>query len=689
MENIESVNLSEPVFNGMRGSSKIRGGVDTDIAKSAFQKAIRRGDVNLAWMMGLRLNEFLNVGEGVGKPIRSNLINRLPVITGEDIGMANLEVVKKVDEVVNALRENPSLVDPLIEIIALMAESEKSRLGSHVNAVYYQAVSTPEYFDRLNELRPSVLETFKKIESNPEVNDFTIEGVEEEDGFLITRIVWLLKNAETEDEKMATFFYMRHLLNSENKYKIPRGYPKKRNISSAPIFMVWNEMMRSSPEDRKEMIVLLYKQFLEENEPHIYLVLALFVYFFYEEVESKEIDVDAIIEENGGLEKIKEDAMSVDVEIPDYAVDKHTRKGRVQGKDSVVFAIEGARVENESAWMKPWKDLENIYIDFRKFMPKFVPKRKASEIVDIWMGRSSGKSEVVSTKPVKKRVSKKKSTQKTSEIPSVSWDDIVTGEMTKEHREKIMSDDTPRGQLLTSKWKKYVYMPTDEYYVYKGPWKTSDSTEKEQQKLRKLKFRFDVAREMKARVLKGEILMDDEKNVWVRYPTLSNVPSSEWKLHLVHDKISDKVIRVVDRQSLGTLPMAYYASDEKKMDMYLFGKLNLYCHFLLLYVLGVGDTGLYNVLIGDLGPFIIDIDDDTTKTEFTEVWSIFGKRPGDSVVKVLEEGVRKKREKIKACLDNMEEHVEKMVELGEKNGLVIDGKELKGRIENVKNVLLK
>jgi len=688
------MNIAEPVFNGLRGPSKIRGAVDVDIAKSALQKAVRRGDFNLAWMMGLRLNEFYDVPNG--KPIRSNLLNRLPLITGEDIGMGNLDVVSKVDKMVNEIRElsDSKSDDDLIRVITLMTASKKSRLGSHVNAVYFQAASTPEYYNRLNELKPSVLETFKKIESNPEVSETSLEGFEKEDALLMTRIVWLLKNAECDEEKMATFFYMRHLVNSENKYKVTRGYPKKRNISSEPIFVIWNEMMRSSPEDRKEMVTLLYKQFLNENERNIYLVLGMFVYFFFGDVVSEEIDVDKIIEENGGLDKIKEVAKSMNVEIPDYCVDKHTKKGRGQGKDSVTFAVEGAVVENEAEWMEQWKDLNEIYIDFKKFNPVFSCNLTVSEIINTWFGRKlvekASKEEIPDKKSSKKKGSKKeKSVNPESEENSVSWEFILSGRITREQREKIMSDDTPRGQILTSKWKKYVYMPMDEEYVYKGPWNIKNCTLKEKEKLRKLKFRFEVLRLMKARVLKGEILMDDQGCVWVKYPTLVNREPSDWIVHSVHDKISDKVIKVVDRASLGVLPMSYYSHESTRIDMYLFGRLNLYCDFLLLYILGVGDTGLYNVLIGELGPFIIDIDDDTTKTEFTDVWSIFGRRPIESVVDLLVKGVKNKKEKIRLYLDRVEQEINKFVEFGDKFGIKVCGEEIGKRIDNVKNVICK
>ena len=709
METEQVKDLTEPVFNGMRGSSKIRGNIDVDVAKSALQKAIRRGDVSLAWTMALRLNEFLEVDGGKGKPVRSNMLNRLAVIAGEDIGMGDMNVVMMVDEYVNKIRDTGNLCQKeLIKCITTMCMAKKSRLVSHVNAVFYQALSTPEYFEVLEKIRPGILDTMMSIESK--ANAERIKDVNEYDGFLIGRCRWLLENAKTDDEKMATFFYMRHLLNSESKYKIPRGYPKKRNIQSEPIYIFWNDMLELVEDDddnkevediKKEILELCYKMFLNENERHIYLTLGLFVFFFFDELDlSEDIDIDSVIEEHGGIESILEKAMTEKIVIPEYAIDTHTKKGRSKGKDSIDFAVEGAVVENESEWIKAkredgksWKDLGEIYVDFRKFCPKFIPKLSVSEIIASWSNNESSKDEIQDSSSKKKKSVKGKKTTTSSKprrksskdkkmiTVEKSLDGLWSGELTKEEREKLMDNNTPRGQILTSSWKKYVYMPEGSEYVYKGPWKTGA------EKLRKLKFRFDVCEYFSSKVLKGEILLDDEKSLWMRYPTLSNVDSNEWNLNQVYDKISEQTVKVVERSSLGLTPVAKL--EDKEIQSILFEDELLYCDFLLLYILGVGDAGLYNVMSTDDSVKIIDIDDDTTKEEFSELWDIFARKPAGKVVKIIEEGVKKKKEKIGEYLEDLEEKMNEIVKIGEKNGVSIDEDELKNRIENVKKIVLK
>lgn len=659
----EIITLEEPKFNGLRGGSKIRGSIDVDIAKSAFQKAIRRGNFELACVMGLRLNEFMDVDGGKGKPIRSNLINRLPVIAGEDIGMGNLWTVKKIhDYTLKYFSKTDSRYDDrLIDCIAWMTLSEKSRLGSHMNAVFYQALSSPDYYLTLENLYPEILSCMKDLELKMadlpnEVYDLDQKILQPQDGWFLVRVFYLLKNASSVHEKMSTFFYIRNLYNSENKYKIKRG-KTMRKIASEPIYMVWNRMMDLKKDD---YIKVLYEQFLDENEKHIYLVLALIVFFFGDEVNPSKIEIKDFIASFGGYEKIKEDAMTKIVEIPDYAVDKHTRKGRSKGKDSIDFAVEGSIVENESEWSKKWTHLKNIYVDFRKWCPKFKLMHGPDELLSIWTGKA----------PTPKKISN-------------DWDFIISGRLSKEKRLSIMSDQTIRGQVLTSSYKKYVYIPTDENFVYKGPFDPINGTPKERQKLRMLKFRFDIVRFFKCRVIPGEIYMDDLGHLWLRYPSLANTNPEEWIVTETFDKTSEQTIRVVDRKSMGILPLSYYSHDKYKVSMYLFGKCNLYCHFLLLYVLGVGDTGLYNVLVGELGPFIIDIDDDTTKTEFPHCCSIFGRMPIAETIEVVEEGVKNNKEKIKSYLIEMKSQIPKIVEMGKVWSIEMDPEKLKKKILNI------
>ena len=621
--------LSEPVFNGLRGNSVIRGGIDVDIAKSAFQKAIRRGDYKLAWTMGLRLNEFLYISNG--KPIRSNLINRLSVIAGEDIGLANLDIIVKVDNYIDQLRkcdDRQQCEKLLLEVITLICASKKSRLVSHVNAVYYQALTN---FQKM-------LDQNMLIVQNLHVdNSFYSEVEDLNDKTLLNKIKWLLENAKVDDEKMGTWYYMKMLIQSTNKYKISRGFPKKRNISSPPIFFVWNILLTHN----SSIMSTLYKFYLNENENHIYIILGLLTWFYKPEKHDL-IDISKIIDENGGEKSIIFKAMNDEIQVPEYAIDKHTKKGRINGKDTKTFAKEGAVIYNKAEWMDKWNHLEEIYMKVRGV-----------------------------------------------EEPNLDGTGIESDyKITDDHMKKIIS--SPKGQVLTSSWKKYVYMPLNENFVYKGPWKIGESsTKKEKEKLKKLKFRFEVIKQFSNNVLTGDVIEDERKNLWLRYPLLSSINSDKWIIKTTYDKITNNMIDIVDRKSIGCIQLSFFSNNYDTIYEYMFGEKILYNDFILLYLLEVGDTGLYNVLLKENMCYIIDIDDDTTKTEFTELWNIFGRKPSETVVDVINKGIVMCKDKILENLKVIEEKIDIIKSISEKYKFEFNENKMLEKIKNVKDVICK
>jgi hypothetical protein len=612
MTEIIDLTLTDPIFNGLMGGSKIRGGIDVDIAKSAFQKAIRRGEFVLAWTMGLRLHEFIDVPNG--KSIRSNLINRLPVICGEDIGLANLSMIKKVDVFLEILRDDVYKKEYktfLIELITFMCASKKSRLVSHVNATYYEAVCK-------GEIQLKMI----KIENNlyVDVND-------NQDRENLNIIKWLLHNAKDDEEKMGTWYYMKMISNSNNKYKISRGYPKKRMILSNPIFYVWNMLL----EKNNEIIDILYKFYLYENENHIYLNLGLLTWF-YNDVPQEEIDINSIIDQYDGIENIISKATYHDICIPEYAIDKHTKKGKMNGKNSTVFALEGSLVTNKPEWMRKWDYLEVIYKKMRG-------------------------------------------------ITNEDYDEIVSGILNKEQVDNILK--CPNGQILTSSWKKYVFIPKHEEFVYKGPWNAEEMLRKKD-KMRKLKFRFDICKKYGKNILIGEILKDELNQYWIKYPRISSIEPDKWIITSVIDKINNKMIDVVDRKSMGFLQLSYFSDQEDIMKKYLFEEYKLYCDLILLYLLNVGDTGLYNILISNEKCYIIDIDDDTTKTEFSEIWHVFGRKPSSTVVDVISKCLN---DEVLTYLSFINENLENFGLMASKYKIDFDIEKMKIKIDNVISVI--
>ena len=130
-------NVTLPVYRGPFGPSKTYSGYSLDIIKSAIQKYIRRNMTTKALIAGYEMYEVGNL-EGA-KAVKTNLFNRLAVISAEDIGYANPELVLAV---INYVLTRPSKDNPnkelaeLFAIIQLLANSPKTRILSHLNRVY-------------------------------------------------------------------------------------------------------------------------------------------------------------------------------------------------------------------------------------------------------------------------------------------------------------------------------------------------------------------------------------------------------------------------------------------------------------------------------------------------------------------------------------------------------------------------
>jgi hypothetical protein len=517
----------------------------------------------------------------------------------------------------------------LIEIIALMCASQKSRLVSHVNAVYNQALSSKKYHQFLSEKIIDILNI------HVETDDFK-DIIDCNDKMILNNIKWLLYNSVTDEEKMGTWYWMSMLLNSKNKYKIMRGYPKKRNIISAPIFFVWNLFLSNN----NQIITILYKFYLNENENHIYLILAL-LYWFYKNINNNLIDYNKIISDHGGYNSIIYYSLNDHIEIPQYAVDKHTKIGRIQGKNTKLFAEEGAVIFNKHQEMERWSYLEEIYMIMRGVHKNIISHETESN------------------------------------------DDIITGYITEDQLKNIYS--FPKGQILTSVWKKYVYIPLNENYVYKGPWNIKTNTSGKE-KLRKLKFRFDIVKIFCKHVLTGDIMKDNNGEYWIRYDLISAVNSEKWIIKILIDTIRNENIHVVDRISMGVYQLSYFSDNEDFIYDCLFGKIGLYYEFLLLYLLEVGDTGLYNVIVKDEECYIIDIEDDTTKKEFINYWDIFARKPSNNLVQLISKGIEKNKEKLMEWIKNIEDKIDEIKILSEKYGIQLD---IMKKIENLKEILSK
>jgi hypothetical protein len=234
-----------------------------------------------------------------------------------------------------------------------------------------------------------------------------------------------------------------------------------------------------------------------------------------------------------------------DIKFPDYVYDIHTGNNK---KNTVDFALEGAYVKNECTKFKndTWR---KYYIEFKKMLENI----KENE-------------------------------------------DILSEDLFK---------DCIRGQRLTSLSKPFVYIPIgNKYegyvgYVYKGPYpKTSKRPVIMSSRIEMLKFMSTK------NVLIAEKI-EQADGVWFKYICIGNYNNITYTT--VFDSVSKSEIKLLNRESFGTRQLQSFDNDY--IYDILFGKHMLILSLLDLSLIRVGDTGLYNILISEGNPYIIDTED--------------------------------------------------------------------------------
>lgn len=353
--------MPEPTYKGPFGGSLTRSGHPIDQVKSLLQKAIRRGLRDTATAAALQLYEFMTIPGARG--IVSNMLNRLIVCAGEDIGIGCIDLLQHIDQQITEIRtaDYETGRHLLVKLVAAMCRATKSRLVSHTRACFYFPVFAPHIQHIALRFVPQLNEAVLAVEAAvaaappaaPQIADMNPEDLLAYRRFVVAVRDWRVLPGST---RYLGVRYALQLHASNQQYKIERGWPKKRCIASSPVFFAWNWMLAAAA-GAKEAIEICYKWYLNENENGIYLMLAVCIMVTPELprcVIYPRIDTDGAIA-----------AAMEPMDMPDWAVDKHTEAGRAAGKTAVDFAHEGSRV------LRGWSlfpELEKGYIEIRSAM---------------------------------------------------------------------------------------------------------------------------------------------------------------------------------------------------------------------------------------------------------------------------------------------------------------------------------
>lgn len=655
--------MTDREYHGLFGGSKIRGGYYLDEAKSAFQKSIRRGNNFLAVQTALRLDEF----KAESKAIRSNLLNRIPVLTGEDIGGGCLSDLEYVNTRIDHLRDHPDDHETLVNLVLTLGQSPKSRLVSYSKAVFSDALNTAGFRPYLEKLYPEVLRQ-ERILNTYDIPELPVDW-KPEDRLHYSRWNWIVKHRREHPEAF-TFLAVRDALalhNSQNKYKIPKGYPKKRNITSSPVYQIWNDLETIVSREEKKWYDVLYKWYLNENENHIYLLLMHVILFLPQDVNPSCLEYTWRDTDCGSLENLIRLGLYAPIEIPDWMIDKHTKRGRERGLTVYDFGRVGGKVENE--WLPLQRPAwEDVYIAFKEYQvtgsvttveqadrprspgrasPRSRSRspvrdvagpaaRTASPVRDVAPAAPTASPAAIAPARTVTRTAKEKAKRTAAAdgaIPEILARQVV-GRLTEEELAEITDPQkVPHGQRRTASWKPFVYLPEGPS-VWKGPWA---NTPKNREKMKKLFFRTAVFDHLQSHVLQPDLFLDANNNFWLRTRSLATTPHDEWVVEFYE---KDNAF-VVDRSSLGYSQLSQLSIPEQ--ERYLFDQ-GLYKSFMDGALMDIGDQGPWNTLVSRGEAYIIDYDDDSHRGVIRVPHDVFAKSSLRTLNDMLRQGVIEHRE---------------------------------------------
>lgn len=312
-------------------------GIKTDILKSAIQKYIRRGNLNKAlWCINeLDLfNEMLNEDNDHDRLIKSfttNIMNRLFIISCEDVGIGNINLPVIFDTMRNKwemIRNDPTKtierMTILQDMVNILVNCKKSREISHIRAVYWN-VPNSKYYEKYKKKYPSIYNI--DYSKYPENN-------------------YILNFIELFDEKSdKCFYWFFYALYKDNK-------PTSKNIKPLIDYIIKKEVNMKYIRIFK----ILNNWYRKYKYREFWIYAAQIILIALRRIKFVKLKIDRI----NHIELYKNNLLNGPIEIDNYCIDIHTRDGRDKNKKH--FVNEGSYVENE---------LSNTNQDYKKIYKTF------------------------------------------------------------------------------------------------------------------------------------------------------------------------------------------------------------------------------------------------------------------------------------------------------------------------------
>jgi hypothetical protein len=319
-------------------------GYTSDILKSGLQKYIRRSNLHKALYCSAELDLFKYATKR-GETIRTNFLHRLMIIYLEDV--ENLSLFPQLDDLFKKIfserdktdsRDRQKEEEWISMIVFLLCSSQKARICSHIRSIFHPKYMIPSILSKYPSLQPlaqQIQNDLSSTTSPPSLN------------FLCN----MFKKYYNEKHILCVYYGFQIDLSEEK-------LSKKSLSSSKSVFFLFEQLITPFNKNYIMKFVYWYKEHLGTMcEGFLCWLVPLLSYLqiIPEGTKiSEDEKYDSTWDKNRRMEKI---------EIDDYVIDRHTRKGHSKGM--VEFALNGAKVENEAKFINPlWKQ---FYEDTKRF----------------------------------------------------------------------------------------------------------------------------------------------------------------------------------------------------------------------------------------------------------------------------------------------------------------------------------
>lgn len=307
-------------------SEKTWNGVRFDVAKSALQKYIRRGNVEKACMIACELDLFRQFSEG--KRLWTNVYNRVRVILLEDVGIHSPHMFIKANDLLGTWKRCDRVMSmALVELITLMTCNYHSRYLSHVRKFFL--THDTKLRGKVDHERLK-LYTDNKIESETEMMKMYIE-----------QCIYCL-----DKRSVLIYYWINKIIDHET---MNEKYNRSKKTGNA-LFFILDRYFRLNKIN--ETVNTVYTVFtilrdwyktLKVKENFLCIAFPIYTYIYQNDLYWGK---DFLMKPVNSLyyeRVLKKESIVLD----SFTVDKHCLRGKTRGADSYDFAVEGSMVAYE------------------------------------------------------------------------------------------------------------------------------------------------------------------------------------------------------------------------------------------------------------------------------------------------------------------------------------------------------